>query len=35
MMSSYVHQPNRKLDLVLERVVDVSTYLVWIAWTTP
>ncbi len=29
------HQPDPKLDLVLERVVDVPRELVWIAWTTP
>ncbi|MGI8477448.1 MAG: SRPBCC family protein [Thermomicrobiales bacterium] len=28
-------QPNPKLDLVLERVVDVPIVLVWKAWTTP
>ena len=28
-------QPNPKLDLVLERTVDVSSDLVWLAWTTP
>lgn len=30
-----VHQPDPKLDLVLERVVDVPRELVWMAWTTP
>jgi uncharacterized protein YndB with AHSA1/START domain len=30
-----IHQPDPKLDLVLERVVDVPKELVWIAWTTP
>ena len=30
-----VHQPDPRLDLVLERVVDVPRELVWIAWTTP
>ena len=29
------HQPDPKLDLVLERVVDVPRELVWAAWTTP
>lgn len=28
-------QPNPKLDLVLERVVDVPIELVWKSWTTP
>ncbi|PTY01454.1 polyketide cyclase [Verrucomicrobia bacterium LW23] len=27
--------PNPKLDLVLERIVDVPPHLVWAAWTTP
>ena len=30
-----VIQPDPKLDLVLERVVDVPRELVWRAWTTP
>jgi uncharacterized protein YndB with AHSA1/START domain len=30
-----IHQPDPKLDLVLERVVDVPKELVWTAWTTP
>ena len=28
-------KPDPKLDLVLERVVDVPTELVWAAWTRP
>ncbi len=30
-----VHQPDPDLDLVLQRVVDVPSRLVWKAWTTP
>ena len=29
------HQPDPRLDLVFERVVDVPPRLVWTAWTTP
>ena len=29
------HQPDPRLDLVLERVVDVPRELVWAAWTQP
>lgn len=29
------HTPDPKLDLLLERVVDVATPLVWEAWTNP
>ena len=28
-------QPDPKLDLVLERIIDVPRELVWMAWTTP
>ena len=35
MARSNVHQPDPRLDLVFERVVDVPRELVWIAWTTP
>jgi uncharacterized protein YndB with AHSA1/START domain len=34
-MSSAVIQPDAKLDLVLERVVDVPRELMWAAWTKP
>src|SRR3981081_4054150 len=35
MTHSNFHQPDPKLDLVLERIVDVPRELVWIAWTVP
>ncbi len=35
MTRSIIHQPDPKLDLVLERIVDVPRELVWMAWTTP
>jgi uncharacterized protein YndB with AHSA1/START domain len=35
MTSPIVHRADPKLDLVLERVVDVPKELVWRAWTTP
>jgi uncharacterized protein YndB with AHSA1/START domain len=31
----FVHHPDPRLDLVLERTVDVPRELVWKAWTTP
>jgi uncharacterized protein YndB with AHSA1/START domain len=35
MTRSTLQQPDPTLDLVLERIVDVPTELVWAAWTTP
>jgi Activator of Hsp90 ATPase homolog 1-like protein len=35
MTGSTIHQPDPKLDLVLERIVDVPRELVWMAWTAP
>jgi uncharacterized protein YndB with AHSA1/START domain len=34
-MATSVYQPNPKLDLVLERIVDVPRESIWRAWTTP
>ena len=35
MNRSIIHQPDPKLDLVFERIVDVPRELIWTAWTTP
>jgi uncharacterized protein YndB with AHSA1/START domain len=35
MTNPIMHRPDPKLDLVLERIVDVPKELVWRAWTTP
>jgi len=35
MTRSIIHQPDPKLDLVFERIVDVPRELIWTAWTTP
>ena len=35
MTRAHLHQPDPRLDLVLERIVDVPRELVWAAWTTP
>ena len=34
-MSTFLIKPDPKLDLVLERVVDVPVDLVWLVWTEP
>jgi uncharacterized protein YndB with AHSA1/START domain len=35
MNRSIIHQPDPKLDLVFERIVDVPREPIWTAWTTP
>jgi uncharacterized protein YndB with AHSA1/START domain len=35
MTGSIIHQPDPKLDLILERIVDVPSERVWRAWTQP
>ena len=35
MTRTSVFRPDPRLDLVLERIVDVPKHLVWLAWTTP
>lgn len=35
MNRSIIHQPDPKLDLVFERIVDVPRELIWTAWITP
>ena len=35
MTSPHRYQPDPRLDLVLERTIDVPRELVWAAWTTP
>jgi len=35
MTSPIIHQANPRLDLKLERIVDVPVSVVWAAWTTP
>ena len=34
-MTLVIHPPDPRLDLILERIVDVPPELVWAAWTTP
>lgn len=35
MTTPITHKPDPKLDLVMERVIDVPPHLVWLAWTKP
>lgn len=35
MPESNIYQPDAKLDLIFERIIDVPKELVWQAWTTP
>jgi uncharacterized protein YndB with AHSA1/START domain len=34
-MTQLIHQPDPKLDLVFDRIIDIPIELVWTAWTTP
>jgi len=34
-MTQLIYPPDPKLDLLFERIIDVSPELVWAAWTTP
>jgi uncharacterized protein YndB with AHSA1/START domain len=34
-VNRFIHQPDPRLDLVFERIVDISSELIWTAWTTP
>jgi uncharacterized protein YndB with AHSA1/START domain len=34
-MTQVIHQPDPRLDLEFERIVDIPRELIWTAWTTP
>ncbi len=34
-MTQLTHQPDPKLDLVFDRMVDIPREMIWAAWTTP